>query len=316
MSFMFRGIGSLAAIAVAGPLMAASPLVSPHELNALMAEGKAIVLDVRGPAAGYDAKTYEAGHIPGAISAPLGNEPWRATVDNVPIQMAPVAVLEPHLQKLGIDAGSHVVVVWQGKAKNLGDFANATRVYWTLKAAGLKNVSILNGGVEAWTKAGYGLVGAPSEAARPGTVKVKLDNSIIADLPQVMAAYEAKSKVLLDARPWAQYSGAEKSGVTKAAGTIPGALNATAVNFMDGNLVMDRAAIRAKAAQIGLKPSDDIITFCNGGYFCSALWFVMHEVGGFDKMKVYDGSMAEWTMDPARPVAPGSWASLNKPLTN
>jgi thiosulfate/3-mercaptopyruvate sulfurtransferase len=132
----------------------------------------------------------------------------------------------------------------------------------------------------------------------------------------VQAAHVARDKVLLDARPWAQYSGAEKAGVVKAAGTIPGALNAAAVNFMDGNLVMDRAAIRARAAQIGLKPADDIITFCNAGYFCSALWFVMHEVGGFDRMKVYDGSMLEWTMDENRPVAPGAWASLNKPLTN
>jgi thiosulfate/3-mercaptopyruvate sulfurtransferase len=220
------------------------------------------------------------------------------------------------MRSLGINNDSHVVVVTGGKPKNLGDLATATRVYWTMKTAGLRNVSILNGGVEAWKEAGYGLVGSGTVAAAPGNFTARFNPAISADLAEVEAAYASGSHKLIDARPWGQYSGAEKASVVAAAGTIPGAVNATAVNFMNGNLIEDRAAIRAKLATIGVRPNDRIITFCNAGYFCSALWFVMHEVGGFRDMQAYDGSMTEWTKDSARPVAPGSWASLNTPAVN
>lgn len=316
MNMTLRGIGFAAAIAVASPLLAASPLLNPHELNTLMAEQKVIVLDVRGGAAGYKPEDYTAGHIPGAIHSPLGNAPWRATVNDVPIQMAPLADIEAHMRSLGINNNSHVVVVTGGKPKNLGDFATATRVYWTMKAAGLENVSILNGGIAAWTDVGYGLVGSPTVAANPGTFTARANPRISADLAAVEAAFASGSHKLVDARPWKQYTGEEQSGVVKAAGTIPGAVNATAVNFMNGNLIEDRAAIRAKLARIGVQPTDKVITFCNGGYFCTAMWFVMHEVAGMRNVQVFDGSMAEWTLDPARPVAPGSWASLNTPVVN
>lgn len=316
MTMTLRGIGFAAAIAIASPVLAAGPLLNPHELNTLMAENKVIVLDVRGGAAGYKPEDYTAGHIPGAIHTPLGGAPWRATVNEVPIQMAPLADIEAHMRSLGINNNSHVVVVTGGKAKNLGDFATASRVYWTMKAAGLQNVSILNGGVAAWQEAGYGLASSATVAQTPGTFRARANPRIAAELAEVEAAFASGSHKLLDARPWGQYSGADKSGVVQAAGTIPGAVNATAVNFMNGNLIEDRAAIRAKLASIGVQPNDKVITFCNGGYFCTAMWFVMHEVAGMRDVQVYDGSMAEWTLDPARPVAPGSWASLNAPAIN
>ena len=55
------------------------------------------------------------------------------------------------MQSLGIDAATPVVVVYEGS--NSTDFGAAARVYWTLKAAGVKNLSILNGGVKAWRAA-------------------------------------------------------------------------------------------------------------------------------------------------------------------
>jgi thiosulfate/3-mercaptopyruvate sulfurtransferase len=36
------------------------------------------------------------------------------------------------------------------------------------------------------------------------------------------------------------------------------------------------------------------------------VWFGLSEIEGNKNTKMYDGSMAEWAADPARPVQPGS----------
>ena len=315
MNFMIRGISVAVAVTIAGPLMAAGPLVTALELNEMLTEGKVVLLDIRGGAVGAP-EAYAEGHIPGAISTPLGGAPWRGTVDGVPIQRAPIEGLEAHVRGLGINSDTPVVIYTQGAANNLGDFAGATRAYWTLKSIGHDRVSILNGGLEGWKAEGLPVALSATVASQEGNFRASLNPAIEATLADVEVAYASGAATLLDARPFAQYTGDAQASVVKAAGTIPGAVNATAVHFMDGNMIVDRAAVQAKMALIGLTPNDPIITFCNGGYFCTAMWFVAHEVGGFGNVKVFDGSMAEWTLDPARDVAPGSWASLHTVLTN
>jgi len=44
------------------------------------------------------------------------------------------------------------------------------------------------------------------------------------------------------------------------------------------------------------------ITFRNTGHLASVGWFVGHELLGNRKVKMYDGSMVEWTKDPKAPV--------------
>jgi thiosulfate/3-mercaptopyruvate sulfurtransferase len=85
---------------------------------------------------------------------------------------------------------------------------------------------------------------------------------------------------------------------------------------MDGNRFMAPEQIRARLAQIGLSPGDPVITFCNGGYFCSAMWFAAHEVAGFSDVQVFDGSMAAWTRGSTRDVVAGDGPSLAKPVVN
>src|SRR6185437_10087904 len=53
-----------------------------------------------------------------------------------------------HVAVLGIDENSYVVVVPAGV--NVLDFGSAARTYWTLKYAGVGQVSILDGGLAAW----------------------------------------------------------------------------------------------------------------------------------------------------------------------
>ena len=103
---------------------------------------------------------------------------------------------------------SHVVVVPAGV--NVLDFGSAARTYWTLKYVGVKDVSILDGGLAAWRQAGLPIesgVKAPSPKIFTATV----DNSILALANDVEAIEGKGGATLVDARPASFFLGKEKA---------------------------------------------------------------------------------------------------------
>ena len=52
----------------------------------------------------------------------------------------------------------------------------------------------------------------------------------------------------------------------------------------------------------GIDPQKDVITYCNSGHLASAPWFVMSQILGNSKARLYDGSLHQWTLE-KRPLA-------------
>src|SRR5438552_8497626 len=103
--------------------------------------------------------TYDAGHI---AHARYVN--WRdqlttgdGTGTSLTLEMLPADVLHDRLAALGISERSHLVVY-----QSDDQWTPSTRVMLTLDYAGLANVSWLDGGQKAWTKAGQALTTAPA----------------------------------------------------------------------------------------------------------------------------------------------------------
>ena len=129
---------------VAPAAWAAQPLLTPAELKAHTTQATPPrVIDIRDPA------SYGAQHIPGAVNAPYGK--WRGPASN-PGELPDLPRLTALVQSLGLTPTTHAVVVSTGADPT--DFGAAARVYWTLKLLGLKELSILNGGMKAWGQAG------------------------------------------------------------------------------------------------------------------------------------------------------------------
>ena len=141
-----------AALAASAAGVHAEPLVSVQWLNAHSADPDLVVLDIRSAIDGGGAQAYAAAHIPGSVYSDYDKAGWRVTRNNVPFMVPTTAELEKLIGDIGIDESSHVVVVPAGV--NVLDFGSAARAYWTLKYVGLKNVSILDGGIAAWRQAG------------------------------------------------------------------------------------------------------------------------------------------------------------------
>ena len=61
-------------------------------------------------------------------------------------------------------------------------------------------------------------------------------------------------------------------------------------------------ARRLEDAGAGKAP---IVTYCNTGHFASLSWFVARELLGYPEVRLYDGSLVEWSADRTRPMVAG-----------
>lgn len=275
------------------------PLVDAAWLKSKLGNESLVVIDVRDIEKGKP-DPYNTGHVPGAVNAPYSTAGWRATVNSVPGMLPPVEQIEATIAGLGVDNDSHVVIVAAGTDSS--EFGAATRVYWTFKVLGHDAVSILDGGWRAWQAAG----GETTDAAvtpQKSAFKAELRPEMIVGVADVEKAL-ANGTTLVDGRPAAQFRGEAKSPVVRVAGTIPGAVNIENDKFYDkpNASFVSRETVASLAKDAGLGDNEEAIAFCNTGHWASIAWFGLSEVQGNRNVKMYDGSMAEWAADPARPV--------------
>jgi thiosulfate/3-mercaptopyruvate sulfurtransferase len=281
----------VAALFAVSHVLAAPPLLAPVELNALLAKPNLRVIDIR------DTASYAERHLPGAVSAPYAS--WRGAASNPGELPAPDA-LTARVQSLGLTPETHAVVVSSGE--DASDFGASARVYWTLKALGLRELSILNGGVAAWSAAGMPLDNVAVKVA-PSSFVPRLDPSLIATREQTIAAARAGSAKLVDARPARFHRGETRHPAAKLPGTVKGAVNVEHASwFRPGTstfVSVDEARRIATATTID--PSRDTISFCNTGHWAATNWFAMSEMLGQRNVRLYPGSMVDWTQAPELP---------------
>ena len=66
------------------------------------------------------------------------------------------------------------------------------------------------------------------------------------------------------------------------------------------NKLRSKAELAAIAAKL---PEGPIVAYCNTGHWAATNWFVLSALLGRPDVRLYDGSMVEWTADARRPLA-------------
>ena len=309
---LLRPLAAAAAISFAlafpGHAGTVTPLVSSGWLKQHAGDADLLVLDVR-----LGAETFAQGHIPGAVHSDYDKAGWRVTRNGVPFMLPTIAELEKLIGETGIDEDTHVVVVPAGAA--FTDFGAAARVYWTLKVAGVAKVSILDGGYAGWA-AGHNPIDTGAVKPSPKIFTATIDKSLFADAREVEAIEQKGGATLVDARPASFFSGKQKAPAAQAYGHIPGAVNLDSATFYDAttNRLKPQAELAALAATA--VPVGPTVTYCNTGHWASTDWFVLSEILGRKDVKLYYGSMVDWTADASRPLvsARTKWDDLKKKL--
>jgi thiosulfate/3-mercaptopyruvate sulfurtransferase len=317
---LFRSLRPLAAaalisfaLAVPGHAETATPLVSTGWLKQHLKDPNVLVLDIRSAIDGGGVDAYVAGHVPGAVHSDYDKAGWRVTRNGVPFMLPTVAELEKLIGETGIDEDTHVVVVPAGVHHT--DFGAAARTYWTLKVAGVPQVSILDGGYAAWV-AGQNAVETGASKPSPKIFTATLNKAPFVDAREVEAIERDGGATLVDARPASFFAGREKAPAAQAYGHIPGAVSLDSATFYDAttNRLKPQAELASLAATA--VPVGPTVAYCNTGHWAATDWFVLSEILGRKDVKLYYGSMVDWTSDASRPLASArtKWDDLKKKL--
>jgi len=306
--FVFAALAFAAAARAEG----VTPLVSTTWLKQHLSDPDVFVLDVRSAIDSGGAEAFQQGHIPGAIHSDYDKAGWRVTRGGVPFMLPTLPELEKLIGELGIDEDTHVVVVPAGV--HVTDFGSAARTYWTLKVAGVAKVSILDGGHAAWVAEKNETESGPSKPS-PRIFSATLNKALLAEAGEVQKIEQSGGATLIDSRPASFFAGKQKAPAAKAYGHIPGAVNVDSAGFYDDktNRLKPQAELVAIAAAL---PGGPAVAYCNTGHWAATDWFVLSELIGRKDVRLYYGSMVEWTSDASRPLASArtKWDDLKKAL--
>jgi thiosulfate/3-mercaptopyruvate sulfurtransferase len=260
-------------------------------------------------------RVYNKRHIPGAVYSDLhreialrGTAPETGDAERewlIPTPERTAAVL----RRWRVGEGDRVVFY-----DDVGLNRQAIRGYWLLRLYRFPQdrLHILNGGIEAWRRAGHATTTVVPEAD-PGAAKrppVKLgdrDDSIIATYDEVLAwSQESTTRAdgptrILDVRTAGEWVGTDLRA--RRGGHIPGARNRL---FSD--LLTDEGTFRPVDEMLsiirssGVEPAEVRATYCQGGVRAALVWFVLHELAGFESVRSYAGSWEEWGNRPDSPI--------------
>ncbi|MCU1668407.1 MAG: putative thiosulfate sulfurtransferase sseB [Blastococcus sp.] len=273
-------------------------LIAAAELADQLARGGRVrLLDVRwalGDAHGR--KKYLAGHLPGAVFVDLETEladPPSAAAGRHP--MPSLQRLQSAARRWGIRDGDAVVAY-----DATGGLA-AARAWWLLRWAGLSDVRIMDGGLDAWLR-----VGGPLETGdvvpESGDVTLTGGGMPVLSIEEA-AQLPATGGLLLDARAGERYRG-EVEPVDPRAGHVPGAVSApTTENLGADGTFRPAEDLRERFTVLGVEAGQPVGVYCGSGVTAA------HEVAAMAvagvEAALWPGSWSQWSSDPSRPAVTG-----------
>jgi thiosulfate/3-mercaptopyruvate sulfurtransferase len=241
-----------------------------------------------------DDTQYQRFHIPGATHLPYAAINVR-TKKGVSLSVGQNQIIKI-LGLLGIKSKHHIVIY-----DDMGGL-HASRLFWELEKIGHKNISLLNGGLVKWILAGK-KVTADSQVQYHAEVKAGRKNTAVVE--DILNNKFNNKNILLDVRSKEEYAGHPRY---PRSGHIAGAKSwewLQAVNFDNAFKMQSNTIIKKQLQQIGISKKDTPITlYCQSAHRASHSYFTLRQLG-FKQVKIYDGSMSEYSKIKSAPLKKG-----------
>ncbi len=288
-------------------------LLSANSLKQYIDNANWAIVDCR------DLKAYAKGHIPGAIS--LGKRCKKALRDATARAWRDNSKYEKLLGKVGIGNDTHVVFYYDG----LGTITDATVGFWILEYLGHDKTHVLNGGLDAWRKAGNRLEAKPT-IRKATTFKVNVKASAYGATDEILrvATGSLKDVQLIDSRTSGEFSGKDMRALR--GGHVPNvAINVSHLDTlaqakdaktgkMKPTAYFDADVVAAKFAS--LDKNKRTVAYCQTGTR-STMTYLQLRLLGFKDPANWDESWRVYGSTLEFPVANEQWynfGGVNKAL--
>jgi len=231
-------------------------------LRSLIKENKVRVVDVR------KSDDYLKGHVPTAICLPLAE----LLSDDSPESIINI------LNNLGISDNTPVVVY----DDTFG--ALASRVAWSFKFVGHKDVSLLEVTYSGWKNLGLEIE-QKSNSFDKSSHSLNMDYSIYADASYVENANNDKKKVIIDSRERLNFLSEH----------IPNSKNIPYTMIRSEDSILRKPSeLKRFLENRGIDFNSEIITYCGSVGTLSGFVFFALKAAGVTNVKLYPKSFKEW----------------------
>ncbi|MFB6090808.1 MAG: sulfurtransferase [Halobellus sp.] len=247
-----------------------------------------VFLDARGR------EQFRTEHVYGARHVPVDDLTAQTRTD---AGLVPDAdALADRLGALGLTRDTDVVVY----GSSVG--SRVSRVVFVLEYLGHEgDVSVLNGGYEAWN----GRVGVGSRSPANATYEASPQEEFVVTrdwIAERVGSFNADGPGLVDVRPPEAYLGARKSPELVASndrhGHIPGAIDVHWTGNVDGRMLAEPGTLAGLYFNnAGLSQSGRTVVYGQGNVNPTHTWLVLRALGAED-VCLYDGGFAEWANVP------------------
>lgn len=265
------------------------PIISVKELKNSLNDPDLMLLDAS-PAATISGErsSLEGKTIPEARSFDLKNC-FSNLQSSFPNTVPSPAQFEEECLKLGIRQSSNIVVF-----DNLGIYTSP-RVWWLFKVMGHDNISVLDGGLPEWVKAGFSAVDKVKEEHQRGSFRASYQKDLVVSYDQVLGNLDDKGFTVVDARAAGRFHGTSpEPRKNLQSGCIPNSVNIPYKEVLTARgTLKSPEELRALFEQQGVGHSSNLVFSCGSG-LTACIIMLAHEVGCGNGQRIYDGSWTEW----------------------
>ena len=265
------------------PLMAAQEiqgnLVSVDWLEHKLKNADVLILDAS------PAQMYAAQHIPGAVNVDA------FTYGGLEVS---VPEMQRRLQSWGVSPGKKIIIY------DRGDPMFATRLFYDLYYHGVpaKDLFILDGGFSKWQEFGRPVTKEPTPAPQKGSFEITgIHDDVRARLPEFLSASgDQRNSALVEALDANWHFGGLQ--FFDRAGHVPNGIMLPSADFYKPDKTFKSAEeIRRMLDYLGIKPEQQIYTYCGGGVAASVPFFALKFMLNYPQVKLYSESEIGWLRD-------------------
>jgi thiosulfate/3-mercaptopyruvate sulfurtransferase len=252
-------------------------LITPQELQDKLPTANLCMIDTR------PAEDYAQGHIPGATHFDLFG---LSLVDTTDAPLKSFMFMIHHVLELRGVSNEKEVVFYED---NSG--MRAARGVWFLEYYGHPNVTMLDGGFQAWKAAGAPVT-TDASAPKAASFKTQERRDVLATADDLLRSLNKQEVAVLDTRSVGEYLGTHVRAAR--GGAVPGAIHIEWTDNLDASgKFKSNAELQAMYDKVGITADKEVITYCQGGYR-AAHSYVALRLLNFPKVRNYIGSWKEW----------------------